>query len=167
MTNKEKIEKFYKDVEALDLKFPVATIAEKTRFSKGNVSVYLSRKKEPSDSFIERFYKEFPESSTKVPRGTTAAELDVVLSRIEIRSLIQTLADVSASNKILAESTRELVITNRHLAGVSSNASGSASLHDQHSDVNKRKDIEEVHLSGINKLHSQEAQKKGRKKDIV
>jgi len=37
----EMIEQFYKDVDSLGLKFPVAAVVEKTGFSKGNVSQLL------------------------------------------------------------------------------------------------------------------------------
>lgn len=70
MTNKEIIDKFYADVESLGLKFPVAAIAGRTGFSKGNVSVYLSRKKDPSESFLKKFYAVYKESFKKVPRET-------------------------------------------------------------------------------------------------
>lgn len=71
MITKDTIEKFYQDVEGLGLKFPVAAIAEKTGEPKGNVSRYLARKIDPSESFITRFYKSFKivprETLTKPP----------------------------------------------------------------------------------------------------
>ncbi|MFA9212956.1 MAG: hypothetical protein ACEQSR_03815 [Candidatus Methylacidiphilales bacterium] len=54
-----KIEQFYKDVENLDLRFPIAEIALKTGFAKSNVSDYLSKKKVPSDNFLKVFYEFF------------------------------------------------------------------------------------------------------------
>ena len=48
MLQNVEIERFYKDVEALGLRFPNKTLAEATGFSKGNVSEYLGRKKVPS-----------------------------------------------------------------------------------------------------------------------
>lgn len=66
LITKEHIEKFYDDLERLALKFPVARISEKTEYSKGNVSEILSKKKEPSEEFLNRFYKEFE----KVLNGT-------------------------------------------------------------------------------------------------
>lgn len=57
--NKEIIDAFYRDVENLGLKFPVAGIAKRTGFSKGNVSQYLSKNSTPSKGFLEEFYKCF------------------------------------------------------------------------------------------------------------
>lgn len=64
------IEKFYADVDKLGLKYPVAEIARATKYSKGNVSQYLKRKMEPSESFMKKFYAAFPESSKKVAPST-------------------------------------------------------------------------------------------------
>lgn len=66
MLTNDQIEDFYKQAESLNLRFPVAIIAEKTGEPKGNVSKYLNRKMEPSESFIARFYKGFGISYKKV-----------------------------------------------------------------------------------------------------
>jgi hypothetical protein len=63
MLRQEDIDRFYKQVELLDFKFPVAAIAKATGFSKGNVSNYLSRKMEPSENFLKAFYSKFPYNS--------------------------------------------------------------------------------------------------------
>jgi len=65
MITKEEIDRFYKDVAALGLKFPGSTISEATGFSKSNVSEYLSRKKEPSENFLKAFYAKFSKGSRK------------------------------------------------------------------------------------------------------
>ena len=65
MLTKMDIEKFYECVDKLKLRFPNAAIAKATGFSKGNVSEYMNRKKEPSEAFINAFYKAFPNGSTK------------------------------------------------------------------------------------------------------
>ena len=59
MLTQEKIERFYKDVDSLGLKRPVAAISEKTGLSKGNVSSYLNKKMPPSEAFIDKFYDSF------------------------------------------------------------------------------------------------------------
>lgn len=59
MLTQKKIDQFYKDVEILGLKTPIATIAEKTGYSKGNVSTYLGKSKPPSEKFIDKFYESF------------------------------------------------------------------------------------------------------------
>lgn len=68
MLKKGDIDKFYKDVEKLDLKFPVAVISEETGHSKANVSKYLSRKLEPSAAFLSAFYDKFQFDSNNVSR---------------------------------------------------------------------------------------------------
>jgi len=59
MLTKGQIDQFYRDVENLRLKFPVASITEATGMSKGNVSKYLSGKLSPSESFLQLFYEKF------------------------------------------------------------------------------------------------------------
>jgi hypothetical protein len=49
--------KFIEDVGRLQLKFPVASVAKVTGESKGNVSNFLNKKKEPSDNFLRTFYE--------------------------------------------------------------------------------------------------------------
>lgn len=98
------IDQFYKDVEQLGLKFPVAAISKATGYSKGNVSAYLSKKDEPSGNFLKKFYEAFPKSSTNVPRGTVIdnlAESNKVLAEAN-----RTLAD---AHKIIARNNDELV----------------------------------------------------------
>lgn len=77
MTNKQTIDRFYKDVQSLDLKFPVADVQRATGYNKGTVSEYLQKKKEPSKKFMEKFYKEFSESLKKVPHETGGASIDM------------------------------------------------------------------------------------------
>lgn len=62
------IEKFYEDVDRLGLRFPVAAISEATGFNKSNVSKVLSRKIEPSNAFLKKFYEAYPEGGSKVSR---------------------------------------------------------------------------------------------------
>lgn len=69
----DRIETFYKDVNTLRLKFPVAEIARTTGQSKGNVSKYLSKTLEPSNTFLDKFYKAYAESFKKVSREITKA----------------------------------------------------------------------------------------------
>jgi transcriptional regulator with XRE-family HTH domain len=71
MLTKDTIDQFYTEVEKLGLRHPVAEIARKTGESKGNVSEYLRRLKEPSENFINEFYRSFK----IVPRGTAPDEI--------------------------------------------------------------------------------------------
>lgn len=68
MLTESEIKRFYEYVGSLGLKFPVAALAKETGFSKGQVSDYLKKKKDPSENFINAVYEKFPVSSTIVPR---------------------------------------------------------------------------------------------------
>jgi transcriptional regulator with XRE-family HTH domain len=63
---KQLINKFYKDLELLDLRNPVSVISTRMGVSKGNVSNYLNKKLEPSIQFIEKFYEVFKGDLKKV-----------------------------------------------------------------------------------------------------
>lgn len=60
MHTSQRISKFYEDLERLDLKFPGKEIANKLNISKGYVSDVINKKKEPSEEFLNDFYKYFP-----------------------------------------------------------------------------------------------------------
>lgn len=63
----KEVEQFYKDFQAAGIRKPVATMARLTGLSTGNVSEYLSKKKQASDKFISIFYEHY-KNSIKVPR---------------------------------------------------------------------------------------------------
>jgi hypothetical protein len=67
MLTNDDISEFYKAVERLNLKFPVADISRATEEDKGNVSKYLKKKLEPSEGFIKKFYEAFP--AARAPQG--------------------------------------------------------------------------------------------------
>lgn len=123
MVTKEKIERFYKDVDSLGLKFPVAAITKATGYVKGNVSDYLSKKKEPSENFIHAFYKAF-EGSIKVPRETNG----------DLSSLIRNLTEAGikheAAINILVISLAEMIAqqTGKGIGFVSSELQKAISL---------------------------------------
>lgn len=56
----ERLDKFIQHVATQKLRFPVASIAERTEFDKGYISKCLKGKKPLSDNFLKRFYEEFP-----------------------------------------------------------------------------------------------------------
>lgn len=70
MLTQAKIDQFYLDVDSLKLKFPNKAISEATGFGKGQVSIYLNKEDEPSENFIDTFYKKFQERLEIVRRGT-------------------------------------------------------------------------------------------------
>lgn len=94
MLTQGKIDQFYKDVEILGLKYPVAEIQRATEFPKSNVSEWLSKKKVPSENFIDTFYlkfkKEIAKSSTTVPlikeQDVTIIEGDNTIMVIELKT---------------------------------------------------------------------------------
>ncbi len=63
MITEDQVNDFYRHVESLKLKFPVAAVSKATKLTKGNVSQVLSRKQTPSENFLEVFYKSFPKVS--------------------------------------------------------------------------------------------------------
>jgi hypothetical protein len=108
MITKHKIDQFYKDLDALGLKFPGAALVEATGESKGNVSKYLNRKLEPSESFLKRFYEKFPKSSKDVSErnGSTIPGAEI---------FAQTIYNLTESNRLIAESNASLARSNEEL----------------------------------------------------
>jgi transcriptional regulator with XRE-family HTH domain len=104
MLTQKIIENFYTDLENLGLRFPISAIAQATGFSKGNVSEYLNRKKEPSQAFIKKFYEVFhAESSKEVP----ARVLNEPQPEYGKETLMaQTIYNLSQSNKEHAAADR-------------------------------------------------------------
>lgn len=80
MLTKADIEKFYTDLDKLGLKRPNAAISKATGESPGNVSKYLNRKQDPSESFLNRFYDHFYKSSKNV----SERDLEEVLKELRI-----------------------------------------------------------------------------------
>lgn len=82
MLQKSQIEQFYRDVESVrDIKKLNAVVARETGYSSGNVSEYLNRKKEPSETFLQAFYEWFK----NVPReNDTAASKSIRKPKIDI-----------------------------------------------------------------------------------
>lgn len=65
MLQKADIERFYEDLKLLELRMAGASIVKATKESKGNVSAYINRKREPSENFLKRFYESFGKEITK------------------------------------------------------------------------------------------------------
>ncbi len=91
--------KFLKDVSKLELRFPVAEIARKTGFSKGNVSEYLDGKKEPSENFLKKFYEKFyPPDKKHVPKSLELGDLET-LERHEYITIIRNQSETIKSQQ--------------------------------------------------------------------
>lgn len=104
MLSNSDTQRFLEDVKKLDLKFPVATIAKETGYSTGNVSEYLSGKREPTERFLKKFYKsdlfkdklilEEPEVTYNYWRAETErAQQQLVDMRKEIETLRSMISD--------------------------------------------------------------------------
>jgi transcriptional regulator with XRE-family HTH domain len=100
-------ERFYKDVEGLGLKFPVAAIAKATGYSKGNVSQYLSKKLPPSESFLNAFYDAFKESIKKVSHETPEVSSNNNLTEA-ILSITRSNEGLVRANTVIAEANLKL-----------------------------------------------------------
>lgn len=109
MLRREEIERFYKDLEGLDLKFPVAAIAKATGHSKANVSKYLSRKLEPSEAFLKAFYEKVQNSGKNVSP-------EVFVSHKEGESLHLAILAIAESNKGLVRANTAIAEANKILA---------------------------------------------------
>lgn len=101
MLTQEKINKFYDDVKTLGLKRPIAVIAEKTGYSKGNVSSYLSRKLQPSENFINAFYESF-----KIIPRSTASNIEPNQSEKQPNTLAEALEIIKQQNAFLQDLVR-------------------------------------------------------------
>jgi hypothetical protein len=97
MLTESEIKRFYEYVESLGFKFPVAVLTKATGFSKGQVSDYLSKKKDPSENFINAVYEKFPISSTNVPRGIYQSDISTAGN--------SPLSDLISSNNKLAQAS--------------------------------------------------------------
>ena len=121
MLTQEKIDRFYKDLERLGLKRPVAVITERTGLSKGNVSSYLNKKLPPSEAFINKFYDSFRKELEEAGRGSVnftvdrdqligELQKDVIKLEARVNVLLITLADIvsKVDKKAIAIVDREL-----------------------------------------------------------
>lgn len=108
MITKQEITQFYADVDKLGLKFPGAAIVEATGESKGNVSKYLNKKKQPSESFLKRFYEKFPKGSKIVSRETeTHKIMDGQEEPLDPR-LLEVLQTISIAHKEHCEAVNKM-----------------------------------------------------------
>lgn len=120
MLTKESIPKFYEDVEALGLRYPVAAISKATGYQKGTVSTYLSKKDEPSANFLTVFYEKFGESIKKVPRETNVKQKQSEALAINPEQhgddVLRVLVNLSESHRNLTAAHKEISESNNKLA---------------------------------------------------
>lgn len=100
MTTPNRIERFYQDIQGLDVKYPVSAISAATGETKGNVSKYLNRKMTPSESFLNRFYMKFgkvvqqnaptkpqeAQNGAQNPKDSTLTKIGVLIKEIQYKT---------------------------------------------------------------------------------
>ncbi len=106
------IEQFYKDVEALGLRFPVAAIAKETGINKSNVSRVLSREVEPSERLLKLFYEKFQKGGNKVSQETPPGD-DVGAKLSAHEAMLSVLLDSTAALLSAASGENETVVRRR------------------------------------------------------
>jgi hypothetical protein len=128
MVTRDQIDQFYKDVDLLGLKFPVADIERATKESKGNISKYLSKGSDPSENFLKKFYKSFgPVLEEKKKSGQVVltgeierfikeAIIEIIKLNARVDVLSITLAEVTGKvdNKTTALVDSELIRAANH-----------------------------------------------------
>ncbi|HUR65487.1 MAG TPA: hypothetical protein VMZ03_03985 [Chitinophagaceae bacterium] len=133
------ISTFYKDLDGLKLVTPVATLVEKMKYSKGQVSDYLSKKKKPSKNFISSFYREFQDSLqivqreiTPSPQNGTGSQpilFDTNVLQYLLREKDATLSKLEAMyNDAKADKDRLFTIVEGYLKDIHANSSGNQVL---------------------------------------
>lgn len=75
MKKKYDIDVFFNDLEKLNLVFPNKELSEKLGFHIGTVSNYLNRKKDPSNSFMHKFYEVFYPNDKNIQVNTSKSEV--------------------------------------------------------------------------------------------
>lgn len=105
MLTQETIDKFYKDVESLNIKKKGAVITKATGFPKSNVSEYLRRIKSPSENFIIAFYEHFDKF---LPKGSINVTSDV--KQDTTPAIPQIANDLAEYNKALPMGDLELTV---------------------------------------------------------
>lgn len=115
------------DVESLKLKFPNATISRETGFSAGDVSNYLSGKREPSKRFLEAFYNAFGKKLGKVvirkeaEKGNRILDADkIIVLDASVAVLISEIASLKAlmNNSVAEVEKMRLVKAIQDVAGL-------------------------------------------------
>ena len=112
-------------VDSLNLTYPVKEIAVKTGYSKGNVSIFLSNKKQPTKAFLKKFYEVFNikkggrEMQKCVPIKDELPEIlgihEIRLARLEsfMKVTVQKIAELKAVNKTSGlKATEDAVLNN-------------------------------------------------------
>jgi len=92
----QRLERLKADIERLQLRFPVTTIAEKMGIYKGTVSSFLSGRIPVSDNLLKKFYAAFGKELKKSSAPQAKERQEVSSSQTEVELL------KSMDNKIAA-----------------------------------------------------------------
>jgi hypothetical protein len=77
----QRLEKLKGDIERLQLRFPITTIAQRMGIHKGTVSSFLSGRIPVSDNYLNKFYIAFSSALKEAPEATPSqTELDLFKS---------------------------------------------------------------------------------------
>jgi len=107
-------EQFIRHVNSLKLKFPVASLARKTKESKGNISDFLNGNKNPSDNFLKKFYDLFPngfkdeQTSDEPEPETITAEKEPEYTSVYIQEIAGYKERVVLLREVIAEKNKTI-----------------------------------------------------------
>lgn len=73
----QRLEKIKRDISLLNIRFPVATIAKRTGYDKGNISKMVRGNLPCSDNFLNRFYAVFQDELNMQALKITPKEVQV------------------------------------------------------------------------------------------
>lgn len=112
---KQLINKFYKDLELLDLRNQVSVISTKLGVSKGNVSNYINKKLEPSIQFLEKFYEVFEADLKKVVGVETEKAQAVTPAPLNTDPPVENMVPLSTLYNMLKEHYDDMKATKNQM----------------------------------------------------
>lgn len=112
MLTQEKIDRFYLDVNSLDIKKKVSVITRETCFPQSNVSEWLRKVKRPSEAFIDKFYEKF---GTALKISTINLREDKPQATAKQMGLIEIKTASGKTVQVLPEGETEIALLNAFL----------------------------------------------------
>lgn len=153
-------ELFINAVEGLKLKFPVADIAEKTGYSKGNISEFLNEKnlKEPTRPFLLEFCKSFNLDYDKIFAGkkrakaAATADMEEIVADPQIPGIYQRIVDeLIESSKAQRDASKAMADISRALLEerqmIRETAQAAITLATKTTEVISKKEVQEIKTS--------------------
>lgn len=95
MNTSQRVSKFYEDLERLDLRFPGKEIATRLKISKGYVSDVINKKKEPSEEFMNDFYRLFTNEFSNGSQSSNTMDfiLPIGLLKVTLKDYVDLLKE--------------------------------------------------------------------------